>query len=62
MRLLGLFLGVALAAHAAEARQSPDFSRGSTYVMQLTGSQYASGLGSYLVTPLTSLPRYRASP
>jgi len=39
-------------ATAAAAQQSPDFPRAKTYIIQLTGSQYASGYGAYLVPPL----------
>ncbi len=37
----------------AVAQQSPDFPKGATFIVQLTGTQYASGLGEYLVPPLT---------
>jgi len=45
-----LLIAVALPSHA---QQAPDFPRKSSYIIQLTSSQYASGLGDYLVPPLT---------
>lgn len=42
---------LALALPAA-AQQSPDFPKGDSYIVQLTSSQAASGLGEYLVPPL----------
>ncbi|MEZ5911497.1 MAG: hypothetical protein R3D84_04060 [Paracoccaceae bacterium] len=36
----------------AAAQQSADFPRRSTFIIHLTSSQYASGLGEYLVPPL----------
>lgn len=36
----------------ALAEQSPDFPRNGKFVIQLTSSQYVSGLGEYLVPPL----------
>ncbi|OYX42525.1 MAG: hypothetical protein B7Z02_11920 [Rhodobacterales bacterium 32-67-9] len=35
------------------AQTAPDFPRKSGYIIQLTSSQFASGLGEYLVPPLT---------
>jgi hypothetical protein len=51
IRLSALF-GLALALPAA-AQHAPDFPAGRSYIVQLTGSQAASGLGDYLVPPLT---------
>lgn len=48
--LAGLLIAAALPSHAQEA---PDFPRKSSYIIQLTGSQYESGLGEYLVPPLS---------
>lgn len=42
---------VALALPAL-AQQSAEFPKESSYIVQLTGSQAASGLGDYLVPPL----------
>ena len=41
-----------LAVAAVAAATSPDFPARASYIIQLTGSQYASGLGEYLVPPL----------
>lgn len=49
-----LSLGLSLAvACPALAQQSAEFPRNASYIVQLTGSQYGSGLGQYLVPPLT---------
>lgn len=40
------------AALPAAAQQSPDFPARASYIIQLTSSQYSSGLGEYLVPPL----------
>ncbi|MCB2116712.1 MAG: hypothetical protein KDE00_10550 [Rhodobacteraceae bacterium] len=40
------------AAAPAAAQQSADFPASASYIIQLTGSQYSSGLGEYLVPPL----------
>lgn len=45
-------LAVAITAGAAGAETSPRFPRGESYIIQLTSSQYASGLGDTLVPPL----------
>jgi hypothetical protein len=45
-------LAAAIAAGSAAAQTSPEFPRGGSYIIQLTSSQYASGLGEYLVPPL----------
>lgn len=47
-----VLLGAALAFPAA-AQQSPEFPRQGSFIVQLTSSQVASGLGDYLVPPLT---------
>ncbi len=47
-----VFLAAAIAAGTAAAETSPEFPRGGSYIIQLTSSQYASGLGEYLVPPL----------
>lgn len=61
-------LGVAvLAAQPGQAQQAPAYPRGHSFIVQLTGPQYDSGLGLYLVAPLTrafrkSGLRYEGSP
>ena len=46
-----LILAAALACPVA-AQQSSDFPSSESYIVQLGSSQYASGLGEYLVPPL----------
>lgn len=36
----------------AKAQQSPEFPKSGSFIIQLTGSQYVSGLGDYFVPPL----------
>jgi hypothetical protein len=48
----GILLAVLMAAQPAEAQQSPEFPKASSFIIQLTSSQYSSGLGEYLVPPL----------
>lgn len=48
---LAFCLVLALAS-PARAQQSPDFPKGSSFVIQLTSSQFVSGFGDYLVPPL----------
>jgi hypothetical protein len=50
-------LAVLLTASGAAAQQSPDFPRTKSYIIQLTSSQYSSGLGEYLIPPLTKAMR-----
>lgn len=50
-------LAVLLTASAAAAQRSPDFPRTKSYIIQLTSSQYSSGLGEYLIPPLTKAMR-----
>ncbi|WP_347312599.1 hypothetical protein [Defluviimonas sp. SAOS-178_SWC] len=52
MRRIFAVLLIAAAA-PSHAQQAPDFPHKSSYIIQLTSSQYASGLGDYLVPPLT---------
>lgn len=47
-----VLLAAAITAGTAAAETSPAFPRGDSYIIQLTSSQYASGLGDYLVPPL----------
>ena len=44
--------GATALALPASAQQSPDFPKKDKFIIQLTSSQYASGLGEYLVPPL----------
>lgn len=55
IRIIAL-LCLALAGPAV-AQQSPEFPKGRSYIVQLTGSQAASGFGNYLVPPLTQAMR-----
>ncbi len=51
--VLRLLIAASLAGPvAAVAQQRGAFPAGATYIIQLTGSQGASGLGEYLVPPL----------
>lgn len=49
---LALLLPLALAMPAS-AQQSPDFPANRSYIVQLTSRQADSGMGDYLVPPLT---------
>lgn len=52
-RLHGLLAMALLAAAVpAAAQQSPEFPRRASFIIQVTSSQYASGLAEYLVPPL----------
>lgn len=51
MKLAFSVLLMALAAPAG-AQQSPEFPKSGSFIIQLTSSQYASGMGEYLVPPL----------
>lgn len=48
---LFVFLAAMLALPAI-AQQSEEYPRGAKFIIQLTGSQFASGFGEYLVPPL----------
>lgn len=51
--ILPVFLAAfGIVALPAQAQQSPDFPKSDSFIIQLTSSQYASGLGEYLVPPL----------
>ncbi|MCP5085585.1 MAG: hypothetical protein GY952_02080 [Rhodobacteraceae bacterium] len=53
MRLrLSVFILCMVLVLPALARQSPNFPQNSKFVIQLTSSQFASGIGNYLVPPL----------
>lgn len=52
-RVLPVPLAVAaILALPVRAEPSPDFPKSESFIIQLTSSQYASGLGDYLVPPL----------
>ncbi|MDJ0822151.1 MAG: hypothetical protein QNJ09_10145 [Paracoccaceae bacterium] len=50
-RVLAVCLAL-VCGSVAFAQQSPDFPRGSSFIIQLTSSQFVSGFGDYLVPPL----------
>lgn len=52
MRIVVAAVILAAGLTAAAAEPSPDFPKGGTFIVQLTGTQYGSGLGDYLVPPL----------
>ncbi len=49
--VIALFLSL-LPLAPALAQQSPEFPRGSSFIIQLKSSQFVSGYGNYLVPPL----------
>lgn len=49
---LSFLIAALVLAAPALADQSPDFPKSGSFIVQLTGSQFASGLGEYLVPPL----------
>lgn len=52
MRVVCCLLIAIFTALPVMAQQSPEFPRKARFIVQLTSSQYASGLGEYLAPPL----------